>query len=318
MSSADQIAKAVSSLQQGRLVALPTETVYGLCAPIDDFLLVEKIFSLKSRPHYDPLIVHVADRSQIAPLVKNWCALCDRLAENFWPGPLTLVLEKTELVSDLITAGLPTVGIRIPNSNVGLQFLKALNRPVAAPSANMFKKLSPTTAQDVRDVFHEDDVFVLDGGDCSVGIESTILSVAPNGALTILRPGLISKVDIEKALIGLTFKFERHQQQQINAPGQMDEHYRPHKPLITILAPTKDTALSKLDSDPRLALSHTWLELPEDARFAARQLYGLLRSSSQGSSELLVLYLPSKHLKNENWEGILDRLKRASTSYLEF
>lgn len=315
MNHQDQIDKAIASYAQGKLVALPTETVYGLSAPIDEPLLIEKIFQLKSRPHYDPLIVHVADKQQLLPLVKDWSPLCDKLADHFWPGPLTLVLEKTDLVSDMITAGLTSVGVRIPQSQLGLEFLKKLNRPVAAPSANMFKKISPTKAQDVIDVFDEKDVFVLDGGDCSVGIESTILQVSPNQHLTILRPGIISKADIENALSKEQVTVEFSQDKKISAPGQMEEHYRPTKPLYTIFSVDKSSAQKSLQSlYPELSSLH-WIELPEDPRLAARQLYGLLRSASQSPAEAIALYMPSKHFYEESWLGIFDRLKRASQFY---
>lgn len=296
-------------------MALPTETVYGLCAPIDEPSLIEKIFQLKSRPHYDPLIVHVAEKKQVLPLVKDWSALCDKLADHFWPGPLTLVLEKSDLVSDMITSGLTTVGVRIPNSVVGLEFLQKLGRPVAAPSANMFKKISPTKAQDVRDVFSEEDVFVLDGGDCTVGIESTILQVSSDGHLKILRPGIISKADIEKVLQDDQVVVEFSQDKKISAPGQMEEHYRPTKPLYTLFAKDRPAAQGHLQSLGFEQASLEWIELPQDPRLAARQLYGLLRSASQTSSQAIALYLPSQHFQDESWFGIFDRLKRASQFY---
>lgn len=310
------IENAIKSFSEGKLVALPTETVYGLCAPIDDARLIEKIFQLKSRPHFDPLIVHVSDKKQILPLVKNWTPLCEKLAEYFWPGPLTLVLEKSELVSDLITAGLPTVGVRIPNSPIGLEFLKKLGRPVAAPSANMFKKISPTKAQDVAEVFDPKDVFVIDGGDCSVGIESTILLVGADDQLKILRPGIISLADIKAALGSETIQIEFSDGKTISAPGQMEEHYRPNKPLYTTFANSftqaKEDFLNLYPKDHSLF----WIELPDDPRLAARQLYGLLRKASESSPNAIALYLKSEHLADESWFGIFDRLKKASQRYL--
>lgn len=309
------IETAIKSFAQGKLVALPTETVYGLCAPIDETRLIEKIFQLKSRPHFDPLIVHVFDKKQILPLVKNWSPLCEKLAEHFWPGPLTLVLEKSDLVSDLITAGLPTVGVRIPNSQIGLAFLKKLNRPVAAPSANMFKKISPTKAQDVMDVFSQEDVFVIDGGDCSVGIESTILFVGTNNQIKILRPGIISITDIQEVIKDEKFQIEVSDDKNISAPGQMEEHYRPTKPLFTAFADSLKLAKEHFQNHSPQYNSLYWIELPDDARLAARQLYGLLRKASETSSGPIALYLNTKYLSNESWSGILDRLKKASQEY---
>lgn len=306
----DSIAKALQAFREGRLVGMPTETVYGLAAPIDQPKLVEKIFHLKKRPFFDPLIVHVAHKSQAQALVKEWSSVADALAKQFWPGPLTLVLPKTDQISDKITSGLPTVGLRCPQHPVARELLEKCHAPLAAPSANVFTKTSPTCAADVRAAFDPADVFVLEGGVCDVGIESTIVEVLPH-AVCILRPGQITRSQIAAVTEPLGAPLQ-DLKKQVQAPGQMREHYRPDKPLYSVIASSQEEAKIKLHSQKSL----TWIFLPDDAVLAARELYAQFRKASQSQAEICVLMVNPKWLNDETWEAVINRIRKASSEWI--
>src|ERR1700741_4570815 len=180
------LSKAAALIRAGRLVAFPTETVYGLGANALDAAAVAKIFELKGRPASSPLIVHASSAAMARTLVTEWPAQAEELAARYWPGPLTIVLPKSPAIPDIVTAGLQTVGVRVPAHRVALALIEAAGVPIAAPSANRFTGLSPTTAEHVRAAFG-DEVEVVDGGPTQVGIESTVVSLA-GGKLTLLRP----------------------------------------------------------------------------------------------------------------------------------
>lgn len=212
-------------------MAFPTETVYGLGADALNPLAVAKIFALKERPTFDPLIVHIASFADMTLVADRPSKRALKLAEQFWPGPLTIVLPKSSAVPDLVTSGLPTVGIRMPDNEIALSLIRAAGCPIAAPSANKFGNLSPVCAVHVRKQLPDVD-YILDGGQCSVGIESTIVSV--NGDIcTLLRPGKISIEDIDRALPGM-FQFRIHSDDSIVAPGSLKSHYAPTKPLYLL------------------------------------------------------------------------------------
>src|SRR5690348_6346471 len=194
------IRRAAALIREGKLVAFPTETVYGLGANALDAAAVATIFRVKGRPSTSPVIVHVESREAAPQLVTEWPEKAAKLASEFWPGPLTLVLPKRACIPDIVTAGLPNVGLRVPASAFALALLVHAGVPVAAPSANRFTELSPTTAEHVRKSLGNDVDFVLDGGPAQVGIESTVLSLAGSKP-ALLRPGMISAAQIE-ALIG--------------------------------------------------------------------------------------------------------------------
>ncbi|MAF90472.1 MAG: threonylcarbamoyl-AMP synthase [Bdellovibrionaceae bacterium] len=299
-----QIDHAISAFKEGKLVAIPTETVYGLSAPYNDLKLVKRIFELKSRPLFDPLIVHVSDIEQAKTLTKSWSHGAQKLAEKFWPGPLTMVLEKSNLVDDLISSGLSTVGIRCPNNSLSLEFIKKLNTPLVAPSANHFKKTSPSMAKHVTDVFSEQDVFCIDGGVCEVGIESTIVRVFNDEQLEILRPGILSKSDFSK----LGFEVVKNKLDKIEAPGQMQDHYMPEKPLV--LNWGLDSQLTEIRLREFGIEDVEVLEISNDPFLAARSLYQTLRTHTEASA--LMIYLSENLKLDEKWTGILDRLKKAS------
>src|SRR5258708_2136078 len=193
------IQEAAERIRAGELVAFPTETVYGLGANALDASAVAKIYELKGRPATSPLIVHVASIEMARTLVTEWPSQADQLARQYWPGPLTLVLPKTPAIPDIVTAGLPHGGGRMPHHPLALALIREASVPLAAPSANRFMGLSATTAEHVRETFGNV-LPVLDGGPCPVGIESTVVSLAL-GKITLLRPGMISIEDVERASV---------------------------------------------------------------------------------------------------------------------
>lgn len=233
---------AAAELAAGRLVAFPTETVYGLGANALDPIALSRIFEAKRRPFFDPLIIHIAERASLKNLCEKPDARAEKLMDRFWPGPLTLVLPKAGAVPDLATSGLPTVAVRMPSHPVALALIRAAGFPLAAPSANPFGRLSPTEAAHVRDQFREGISMILDGGPCDIGVESTILSLAgPAGETPVLlRSGGVPREDIE-ALIGPVVQsvMDPERPDRPLAPGQLPGHYAPRtrlrlleKPLI--------------------------------------------------------------------------------------
>ncbi len=236
MSSCDAILQSAAALlRTGHLVAFPTETVYGLGADATNPLAVARIFEAKQRPTFDPLIVHIAELSQVERVVSQFPATARLLTTEFWPGPLTLVLPKRDIIPDLVTAGLPGVGIRIPRHPVAIELLKAAGCPVAAPSANPFGGISPTTAQHVADGLGSSVDCIVDGGPCAVGLESTVLSLMTERPV-LLRHGGCPLEDIE-CLIG-PVEIARSDPSRDDAaqpaPGMLSRHYAPGTRLIVI------------------------------------------------------------------------------------
>jgi L-threonylcarbamoyladenylate synthase len=222
------ILKAKQYLEKDALVAIPTETVYGLAANALDPKVVAKIFEAKDRPTFDPLIVHTHSLQELEQFVTIIHPSLLKLAKAFWPGPLTLLLPKKELIPDLVTSGLDRVGVRIPNHPLTLQLLSQLPFPLAAPSANPFGYISPTTAQHVQHQLGEKLSYILDGGACEVGLESTIVG-EEDGDIIIYRLGGLSIEDIEN-VVGPVF-VQLNQSSNPKAPGQLKSHYAPRKPL---------------------------------------------------------------------------------------
>ena len=206
------IQTAAGIINNGGLVAFPTETVYGLGANALNPIAVAKIFALKERPSFDPLIVHIASFDDIKLLTNQPTDLVLKLANKFWPGPLTIVLQKSSIVPDIVTSGLPTVGIRMPDNEIALNLIRTSKCPIAAPSANKFGNLSPVSASHVKKQLPGVD-FILDGGRTEIGIESTIVSIVGN-TCTLLRPGKITLDDINDALPGI-FVFETNKSGKI-------------------------------------------------------------------------------------------------------
>lgn len=236
-----QIEKAAQIIRDGGLVAFPTETVYGLGANALDAKAVARIFLEKERPSFDPLIVHISDLSYLDLLTLNNDNRVMLLAQKFWPGPLTIVLPKSEKVPDIVTSGLPTVGIRMPDNLMALDLIRASGTPIAAPSANKFGRISPTTAQHVSKQLKGVDM-ILDGGRCTVGIESTVIALNPDG-FTILREGIITAEELRSVLPQST----EGTNAPVASPGLLKSHYSPEKPIFLAKSPSLPDIQSLVD-----------------------------------------------------------------------
>jgi L-threonylcarbamoyladenylate synthase len=283
-------------IRAGRLVAFPTETVYGLGANALDAAAVERIFAAKRRPKSSPLIVHVDSLAMARSLAAEWPDSAGILASHYWPGPLTLVVPKRGVVPDIVTAGLPTVGLRMPAHELALELIRAAQVPIAAPSANRFTELSPTTAEDVPGQMAD---FVLDGGPARVGIESTVLSLV--GAPLLLRPGVIPLPEIER-LIGPINIAAASVEGPHPSPGMHLRHYRPATPLYLLASGSTPPA-------GRGAWLRLGRELPSDPREYAAALYRALHTlDGEGWQWIAVECPPEK----PEWAGVLDRLRRAA------
>ncbi len=228
------IARAVMLLEKGEIVAFPTETVYGLGAIAYDPYAVAKIFEVKRRPHFDPLIVHLDGAQRLGEYVEDIPPEAHRLIKAFWPGPLTMIFRKKPVIPDIVTAGLPTVGIRVPSHPVALDLIRTLKKPVAAPSANQFGYMSPTRAHHVSKSFIDKVPLVLDGGSSKHGIESTIISFQENGVF-VHRHGAIT---VEELSEHVKIVERKDKAAVYEAPGEMPYHYSPMKPLRLVTGPT--------------------------------------------------------------------------------
>ena len=219
---------AVALLENDQVIAIPTETVYGLAGNALNPSVIKKIYEIKNRPLTSPLIVHLHDTAQLNKYVKNIPAIAEKLAEHFWPGPLTLLLPKNDIIPDIVTAGLPNVAVRIPSHPLALQLLRKLSFPLAAPSANPFGYISPTSAEDVKRILLGKIDYILDGGICAKGIESTIVGFDGDTPI-IYRVGAISSEAI-KRIVGKVEINNKHTKKPIS-PGMLPSHYAPHTPL---------------------------------------------------------------------------------------
>ncbi|HVM32328.1 MAG TPA: L-threonylcarbamoyladenylate synthase [bacterium] len=307
-----EIQKAAQLIQDGALVAFPTETVYGLGADATNPLAVARVFEAKNRPQFDPLIVHVADLRQAEILASRFPKDAMKLAEKFWPGPLTLVLPKGPSIPDLVTASLPSVALRVPRHPVALQLIQESGRPIAAPSANPFGAVSPTTADHVRRSLGDQVDLILDGGPCSVGVESTVVSFTGEKPV-LLRPGGLSLEELE-SVIG-KIEVAAHSSSRPQAPGQLERHYAPRTPLSLVEGPPgeikKGTGLLWFGPPPFLPSFQAMENLsPQgDLREAAANLFSALRRLDDlGLDLILAVRVPDLGLGR----AINDRLKRAA------
>jgi L-threonylcarbamoyladenylate synthase len=317
------IEAAAKRLRRGGVVAFPTETVYGLGANALDERAVARVFEIKGRPRFDPLIVHVAQLADVAPLVAEFDPRARRLAERFWPGPLTLVLPKSAIVPDIVTAGLPSVAVRVPDHAVAIALIRRAGVPVAAPSANRFGAISPTTAQHVRDSLGDEVDVVLDGGPCATGVESTVVSFAAPGAPQLLRPGGTPVEAIEAVGgIGPLRRLGAAAGDLPQAsPGMLERHYAPMTKLAIAtrrneasLAPRPGERVARLcfRGEPRDASRYAAIEVLSatgDLREAAAKLFAALRRlDALGVDRIVAEEFPSEGLGL----AIRDRLQRAS------
>ena len=314
-----ELARAVALLKRGELVAFPTETVYGLGADALNPAAVAKIFAAKSRPADHPLIVHLPDASHMARWARELPAEAETLAAAFWPGPLTLILKRQAQVPDAVTGGQDTVGLRVPNHPLALELLRAFDGGVAAPSANRFGRISPTTAAHVREELGGCVPLILDGGPCPVGIESTILDLS-RGKAVLLRPGAIGAADIAKVIGRAPGTAAPH----AGAPrvsGSLEAHYAPRTPLVLVSSDGLLFALrSALVAGEKVAvlaptaqaISHdlvSWHRAPADPAGFAHDLYAGLRAlDALGCARILVQQPPA----GETWLAVNDRLRRAA------
>ena len=309
------IKKAKSLLEQGELVAIPTETVYGLAANALDPTSVTKIFVAKERPTFDPLIVHVASAEQAIEMTASMPDKARVLTNKFWPGPLTVVLPKMSFIPDIVTSGLNTVAIRCPNHDLTRQLLSSLDFPLAAPSANPFGYISPTTAQHVNDQLGNKIKYILDGGACKIGLESTIVGFE-NNEVVLYRRGSVSEEEIMN-LVG-PVKTRLVSNSNPTAPGQLEMHYAPSK---TILLGDIDK-LEKNIKDKKvgfLRFQHQgspqkdalYLSKSGNLEEAARNLFAFLRQLDQMDVDLILAEpVPDVGIG----KAINDRLIRAAAS----
>ena len=289
------IEHAAALIRAGKLVAFPTETVYGLGASALDAQAVERIFAAKQRPRESPLIVHVDSLEMARGLAAEWPESAETLARRYWPGPLTLIVFKKPEIPDIVTAGLPTVGVRMPAHPLALELIRAAGVPIAAPSANRFTELSPTAAGHIDAALAD---FVLDGGPAHVGIESTVLSLA--GPPTLLRPGMIPLPEMEE-LIGPVHVEDGAMGPHL-APGMHARHYRPKTP-VYLLGPGQQ---------PSYSGNGAWLrigrEMPATPRDYAAALYAKLHQLDARRLDWIAVELPPD---TPEWAGVRDRLRRA-------
>jgi len=335
-----QVEQAVELLKNEDVVGMPTETVYGLAGRIDSPKAIQKIFHVKERPFFDPLIVHVSSVEQAQKCVADWTPLVATLAAEFWPGPLTLVLPKADLISDTITSGLTTVGIRFPKHAIAQALIEQVGIPLAAPSANKFGRTSPTTAAHVREEFQKQ-VFVIDGDSCEIGIESTVLLVkakteAPQRyELSVLRRGAILQSQIDSSLKNFHFDYEWVDViDKKESPGHMKHHYMPSIPFV--ICRNSQMKLSELTQilnqrlqelpdvvegvqmvKPTEAIRKIeFLKLSKSPVQAAREIYAQLRSASQRRPDALCLLQMPEHTQEE-WQSIFDRLYKAASLIID-
>jgi L-threonylcarbamoyladenylate synthase len=296
--SDEELERAAHIIRRGGLVAFPTETVYGLGANALDPGAVARIYEVKRRPLASPLIVHVADEAMARTLTADWPERGHLLAARFWPGPLTLVLRKADIVPDLVTAGLDSVGVRVPNHPVALELIKRAGVPIAAPSANRFTEISPTTAAHVRRSLGDSIDMVLDGGPTNVGIESTVASLRRDPPM-VLRPGMISRQQLAEAT-GVPWDLEEDVPHIVESPGQHPRHYAPKTPFYVFK--------TRLETPPGRGRV---LALPSELEAYAANLYAVLQAADQeGWDWIAVIEPPDK----PEWAGIRDRLRRASAA----
>lgn len=305
--NADLIQQAARLLREGRLVAFPTETVYGLGAHAMDAAAVRRIYEAKGRPATSPLIVHVADVAAARELAAEWPEAARKLAAAFWPGPLTIIVKKMAAVPDEVTAGLGAVGLRVPAHPVALALLREAGIPVAAPSANRFTQLSPTRAEHVREGLGDAVDLILDGGPCAVGIESTVVSIVGDRPV-LLRPGMISRARLAEVVGPVGVTGDAAEGEAHAAPGLHRKHYSP-RTLLRIGVPDRfDCAYMWHKSGREVAHSR---RLAADPDGYAAGLYEALHELDQTGAPIIYVEPPPS---GAAWDAILDRLLRAQTT----
>jgi L-threonylcarbamoyladenylate synthase len=296
----EEVRRAADILKRGGLVAFPTETVYGLGADATNPRAVQRIFEVKGRPSTNPLIVHVADETVARRYARDWPLAASRVAERFWPGPLTIVVPKHPSIVDEVTAGLDTVGLRAPDHPLALELLREFDGPLAGPSANKSSHVSPTTAQHVRDELGDAVDLILDGGPCEVGIESTVLDLV-SASPRILRPGAVTREEIEDVIGPVEMKnVVTEVTTPADAPGQHERHYAPRTPALRV----------EPHEVPRLDLTDAAvLDLTLDPDTYARNFYARLRMLDAQNLRAIYIVMPPD---TPEWFAMRDRITRAT------
>jgi L-threonylcarbamoyladenylate synthase len=305
-----EVRRAAEILRAGGLVAFPTETVYGLGADASNQKAVARLYAVKGRPSDHPVIVHFASPEMAFSFSREVPQAAKTLAARFWPGPLTLILKRSAKAADFVTGGQDSVGLRVPSHPVAHELLESFAGGVAAPSANRFGLVSPTTAAHVREDLGADVDLVLEGGASEIGIESTIVDLSGGGAV-LLRPGAITKLQLEEILSSVKEKNES----SVRHSGGLERHYAPRTParLVPTHALDKEIALLK-DRVAVLAFSRPdervdyWLRMPRDASGYAQRLYAALRELDSAGCEAILIETPPEA---PEWAAVQDRLKRA-------
>lgn len=311
------VAIASKYLLQGKVVGIPTETVYGLAASMYQPDAVKRIFDIKNRPVSNPLILHVADLESLEPLVKEIPPQALQLAAALWPGPLTMVFNRSERVPDIITGGQSTVAIRIPAHPLTLELLQTVKQPLAAPSANKYNYISPVTATAVEEMLGEEIPYILDGGPCQKGIESTIVAFR-NGELQLLRQGAYTEMELRK----VTGKRIVQEETDIRHPGMYKKHYSPHTPVIVMneikevvnkLKPMRVALISFFNPYDHITVERKVVLSPKASlEEAAQNLYASLYQLDKESYDMIIAEkLPDTGLGR----AMNDRLSRAAVPY---
>ncbi|HEY4217267.1 MAG TPA: L-threonylcarbamoyladenylate synthase [Gemmatimonadaceae bacterium] len=311
------IARAAALLRAGRLVAFPTETVYGLGANALDAAAVERIYEAKGRPAYNPLIVHVASAAQVLTVAQEWNDAAERLARMFWPGPLTIVLPKRVDVPNIVSAGLDSVAVRVPAHPVARALLEACGLPIAAPSANRSMMLSPTTGAHVAKSLGDAVDLILDAGPTAVGIESTVIDVTGDRP-TLLRPGTITVPEIESAVGPIDIATQAATAAARPSPGMMDRHYSPRARVV--IASARDVAdIARRERETGVRVGAVVItatppniqvnRLPNTPDGYAAQLYGALHALDDAGFDVIIV---ERVPDSVEWFGVRDRLERAS------
>jgi L-threonylcarbamoyladenylate synthase len=306
-----EIRKAAEILRAGGLVAFPTETVYGLGADASNARAVARLYATKGRPADHPVIVHFSSEEKTFSWAREVPAAARQLAERFWPGPLTLILKRSKLAKDFVTGGQDTVGLRVPSHPVAHELLTVFQNGIAAPSANRFGLVSPTTAAHVREDLGDDVDLVLEGGPSEVGIESTIIDLS-SGAAALLRPGSISRTELEDVLRS---KVEEKSLSSPRHSGGLERHYAPRTPARLVAKHDLDKEIEKLKQRVAvLAFSRPdervdyWLRMPRKPGAYAQKLYAALRELDTAGCEQILVETPPD---TADWAAVRDRLQKA-------
>jgi len=301
-----EVRRAAEILRAGGLVAFPTETVYGLGADASSEKAMARLYAVKGRPADHPVIVHFSSAENAFEWGKEIPEGARKLAQSFWPGPLTLILKRNEKARDFVTGGQPSVGVRVPSHPIARELLKEFGKPIAAPSANRFGRVSPTTAAHVREDLGADVDLVLEGGPSEVGIESTIVDLS-SGEAVILRPGKISAAELG---------IKNTARSSVRHSGGMEKHYAPKTPARLVATHDLDKEIARLKTRAAiLAFSRPdervdfWLRMPRDPAAYAQKLYAALRELDGAHCDAILIEAPPAE---SGWEAVLDRLRKAT------